>query len=242
MERLFWALHWWVKPPVPPHARFACPQSAIPFDSKHASAAPCEMLERTVDPLPAKHKTIKHFHRPGDVHELTFSCYHGRALLVDDAWRKLLAVAIDRAMYRWEFRLHAFVFMPNHVHLLVSPVGELARVSELLKAIKQPFSLRVKKLLEDASSPLLDVLTVLERPGVRTFRFWQEGPGYDRNLTASTSALASIDYIHRNPVRKNLCVRARDWKWSSARHYESDGADVDIDLPAITRIDANFLS
>jgi putative transposase len=200
------------------------------------------MLGRTVDPLPAKHKTIKHFHRPGDLHELTFSCYQGRALLVDDAWRRLLAVAIDRAIHRWDFRLHAFVFMPNHVHLLVSTIGELARVSELLKSIKQPFSRRVKNLLEEAGSPLLDVLTVLERPGVWAFRVWQEGPGYDRNLTASPSVSASIDYIHQNPVRKKLCVRAREWKWSSARYYESSGADVDVDLPVITQIEADFLS
>lgn len=195
-----------------------------------------------MDGVPAKHKTIKHFHRPGDLHELTFSCYHGRALLTDDAWRKLLAIAIDRAIYRWEFRLHAFVFMPNHVHLLVAPIGELARISELLKSIKQPFSRQVKNLLEEAGSPLLEVLTVRERPGVSTFRFWQEGPGYDRNLTATTSVLASIDYIHQNPVRKRLCERAGDWKWSSARFYESDGAAVDADLPTITQIDANFLA
>ncbi|RIK76654.1 MAG: hypothetical protein DCC68_18850 [Planctomycetota bacterium] len=195
-----------------------------------------------MDALPAKHKTIKHFHRPGDLHELTFSCYHGRALLVDDAWRRLLSIAIDRAMYRWEFRLHAFVFMPNHVHLLVSPIGELARVSELLKSIKQPFSRQVKNLLEEGGGPLLDVLTVQERPGTWTFRFWQEGPGYDRNLTATTSVLASIDYIHQNPVRKKLCERARDWKWSSARYYESDGVEVDADLPSIARMDANFLA
>ncbi len=35
-----------------------------------------------------------------------------------------------------------------------------------------------------------------------TFRHWQEGPGYDRNLTKPTTILAAIDYIHLNPVRR----------------------------------------
>ena len=28
-----------------------------------------------------------------------------------------------------------------------------------------------------------------------------------------------IDYLHDNPVRKELVLRARDWKWSSAAWY-----------------------
>jgi putative transposase len=45
--------------------------------------------------------------------------------------------------------------------------------------------------------------------------------------------VASIDYFHANPVRAGLVMRARDWKWSSARWYESDKQIVDSDLPTI---------
>jgi hypothetical protein len=34
---------------------------------------------------------------------------------------------------------------------------------------------------------------------------------------------AAVAYIHENPVRRQLCDRAADWRWSSARHYEHDG-------------------
>jgi hypothetical protein len=44
-------------------------------------------------------------------------------------------------------------------------------------------------------SRLLERLTVRQRPGVATFRFWQEGPGYDRNLTKS---IASAENGQRN--------------------------------------------
>ena len=49
---------------------------------------------------------------------------------------------------------------------------------------------------------------VRQRPGVETFRFWQEGPGYDRNLDRVDTVLAAIDYIHRNPERRGLVDRA----------------------------------
>lgn len=34
-------------------------------------------------------KRVRHFDEPGHVHELTFSCYQRRQLLVDDHIRKL---------------------------------------------------------------------------------------------------------------------------------------------------------
>jgi hypothetical protein len=30
-----------------------------------------------------------------------------------------------------------------------------------------------------------------------------------------------IEYIHMNPVRDGLCVRASDWRWSSAAFYQT---------------------
>ena len=90
-----------------------------------------------------------------------------------------------------------------------------------LARMKQPFSKEIKALLTANRSLLLDKLTVRERPGKMSFRYWQEGPGYDRNLNSSAAIEASIDYLHQNPVRRGLCQKAVDWKWSSARYYLS---------------------
>ena len=132
-----------------------------------------------------------------------------------------------------EFRLIAFVLMPEHVHLLVYPISTQPAIDKFLFAVKRPFSYRVKKLFLETNDPMLCQLTIRERPGRETFRFWQEGPGYDRNLSSEEAVLSSIDYIHENPVRRGLVSRDCDWKWSSARWYASNGRQVDSDLPAI---------
>ena len=31
----------------------------------------------------------------------------------------------------------------------------------------------------------------------------------------------SSEYIHNNPVKRGLCLRAVDWKWSSPRYYHN---------------------
>jgi putative transposase len=66
---------------------------------------------------------MKHLHVAGHFHELTFSCYRRKPLLTNDVWREQLARRIDTASEEEGFVLHAFVLMPEHVHLLVLPTN-----------------------------------------------------------------------------------------------------------------------
>ncbi len=167
-------------------------------------------------------KLVKHYHEAGDIHELTFSCYQRRPLLTNDEWRQELSRCIDSAGKQTNIELVAFVFMPEHVHLLIVPTNSEPLISRYLAMVKQPLSKSIKERLQKAGSPLLDKLTVQERPGKSCFRFWQEGPGYDRNLNNPKSVESAIDYIHNNPVRRGLVARAVDWRWSSASWYLLD--------------------
>jgi putative transposase len=185
-------------------------------------------------------KTIKHYHEPGDIHELTFSCYGRMPLLTNNAWRAELSTAINEACQSLGCHLAAFVFMPEHVHLLVWGIQAKEDVSRLLAGIKRPVSVAVRDDLKARTSRLLDRLTVQERPGKMVFRFWQEGPGFDRNLFTPKAVSASLDYIHANPVKRGLCHKARDWRWSSALFYEDEGQSVDPLLPRLTPLPAEF--
>jgi REP-associated tyrosine transposase len=188
-------------------------------------------------------KRVRHYNNPGDCHELTFSCYQRLPLLTNDKWRQMLSESIDRATerYRYRYRLAAFIFMPEHVHLLVYPDAGAANIDRLLQAIKRPYSFRIKQLLIERQSPLLKKLTIRQRPGVMTFRYWQEGPGYDRNLYEPKSVIAAIDYIHLNPVRRGLCAQPIDWRWSSALRFYDPSRPLDPMLPTIHPLPAEFL-
>ena len=126
-------------------------------------------------------KRIRHIEGLGHLHELTFSCYRRKPLLTNDPWRRILARSINDACNDEGFGLVAFVFMPEHVHLLVLPLKrETSGVSRFLARVKQPTSKQIKLILVENNSRLVEQLTVQERPGKRCFRFWQEGPGFDR--------------------------------------------------------------
>ena len=64
-------------------------------------------------------KTVRHFHEVGHLHELTFSCYRRMPLLTNNDWRTRLSAHVDQAGKEASFDLVAFVYMPEHVHILM---------------------------------------------------------------------------------------------------------------------------
>jgi putative transposase len=78
---------------------------------------PVHIQANILIPMGPHRKKVQRFHKPGDCHELTSSCYHRMPLLTNDPSPQLLAHSINQAMLGHVFRLIAFVFMPEHVNL-----------------------------------------------------------------------------------------------------------------------------
>ena len=169
------------------------------------------------DPTPKqKYKTCRRHNDPGHAHYLTFSCYKGRAFLSKDRTRHWLIQSILSARIRWKFDLWAFVIMPEHCHLLVFPREQQYSISRITTAIKLPVVRRAIAYLKREAPQRLIHMKDEQPSGNVSYRFWQRGGGYDRNLTEPRAIHEAIEYIHGNPVRRGLVERAEDWPWSSA--------------------------
>jgi putative transposase len=150
------------------------------------------------------------FNEPGHAHELTFNCFRRHAFLSADRTCQWLADAINDARISLDFALWAYVFMPEHVHLMMYPKRPVYDIQAILQAIKH--------LLVHAPEWLRRI--TVRRGKRQERRFWQAGGGYDRNVFEPKILLAMIDYIHGNPVRRGLVMQAELWKWSSAAWFE----------------------
>jgi len=119
--------------------------------------------------------------------------------------------------------------MPDHVHMIVCPLDLNYDMVKIRHAIKEPVGRIAIRQLVETKSEWLQRLT--RRRGQRTERlFWKSGGGYDRNIERMSTLEKMIDYIHENPVRRGLVTSAGEWKWSSARWYESgDPKPIQID-------------
>ncbi len=161
------------------------------------------------------------FNIPGHAHELTFSCYRRRPLLDSDHAKDLLADAVNYAAIRHEFDVWAYVFMPEHVHILLFPHSQIYSIPAILKGIKQPVAQSYVAWCRESDPGRLERMrTGKDKPA---YRFWQKGGGYDRNYWTPDEIVKQIVYIHMNPVRRGLVEKPGDWEWSSARFWIREG-------------------
>jgi putative DNA methylase len=93
------------------------------------------------------------------------------------------------------YLLHAFVVMPNHVHLLATPAVALPKLTKSLKGITGK---RANAMLALTGSS-----------------FWQE-ESYDHLVRDEREFEKILNYIEENPVRAGLVREASDYRWSSA--------------------------
>jgi len=129
----------------------------------------------------------------GQTYMVTSSTWCRRALFSREAWQKLL---ID-TLYHYRgsaYLLHEFVVMPDHIHVILTPITSLEKAVQFVKG---GFSYRAKKELGS------------------NLEVWQKGFSDHRIRDASDDRLHQT-YIQQNPVRKNLCERAEDYPYSSA--------------------------
>jgi len=77
-----------------------------------------------------------------------------------------------------------------------------------------------------APAALLREMADIAPDGQASYRFWQRGGGYDRNLWSPEEIHEKIHYIHANPVRRGLVVRPEDWPWSSYATWMNVGEPV----------------
>jgi putative DNA methylase len=95
------------------------------------------------------------------------------------------------------YKLHAWVLMPNHVHVLLTPHNGIL-LSEIVHTWKSYTAKKANAILG------------------RTSSFWQQ-EYFDRMIRNEKHYYAAIEYIHNNPVKAGLCKASTEWDFGSAK-------------------------
>jgi len=161
-------------------------------------------------------RTLKRYEGLGDLRYLTCSCYCRLQLFNNDQIKDAFVQYLHKTKKRLDFKLYAWVVMPEHIHLLVRPGNPTQTASQLLRGIKAGFAKSMIRRWRELDAPILSRIT----DSAGKTRFWQTGGGYDRNLFSEQEVIEKIGYIHRNPVRRGLSMSPCEWRWSSAGWYE----------------------
>lgn len=174
-----------------------------------------------VDPFTGKTIYRKKRHRFDEEQtprSLNFTCFHNYQFLSKDRTRYWFLEALEEGRQKFPVDLWAWVLMPEHVHLLVYPRERGKIVGPFQGFVKEKVARKAIAWMAVNAPEWIPKITVLEGETERR-RFWQAGGGYDRNIEELTTLTATIEYIHRNPLRRGLVENILDWEWSSARWY-----------------------
>ncbi len=119
---------------------------------------------------------------------ITTATHNRRRLFQVESNAALLLETLDH--YRASYLLHAYVVMPDHVHLLITPKG--VTLERTMQLIKGGFSHRLASRLP----------------------VWQRG-FTDHRIRDNADYKTRRNYLHQNPVEAHLCEKPDAYAFSS---------------------------
>jgi REP element-mobilizing transposase RayT len=141
-------------------------------------------------------RNLPHLQRDNKAHFLTFVT-KDRWILPD--WARDIVLGCCRHDHDIKYDLHAAVVMPDHVHLIYTPLTDLQRqlvvsLAEIMKAIKGSSAHAINRQLE------------------RHGTVWQE-ESFDHVLRSSESLDEKITYVLENPMCRGLVKNWHEYRW-----------------------------
>ncbi len=137
---------------------------------------------------------------------VTTNIYKKKNVFKDNRIVQILIEDLEFYRKKYDFRLHAFVIMPDHLHLLITP-SEKGDISKIMHDFKSHTSQVINKSLGWNSS------------------LWQEG-FYEHVIRDRFDFRRKIDYIHKNPLMAGIVKVLEAYQFSSFRNYYLEDEDL----------------
>jgi putative transposase len=128
---------------------------------------------------------------------VTSRTWQGLRLFVNSHACEVFVESLLSYREQGHYALHAFVLMPEHFHVLITPAENVA-LERAVQFIKGGSARRIRE----------------ERK--LTFPLWQRG-FTDHRIRDFDDYQAHVRYIEQNPVKRGIVGSAREYAWSSAR-------------------------
>lgn len=151
-------------------------------------------------------------------------------------YRDLILENLNYCKKNKGLKIHGYVFMTNHIHMVVSTDG-----TKMLSSILRDFKSYTAKLilndvretkLESRKSWLLHLFKYFTSRNKRDsqLQFWQ-GDNHPMSLESIKFIRQKLEYIHNNPVRAGLVAMPQYYIYSSASNYLENGMGVmEVDI------------
>ncbi|HLX60814.1 MAG TPA: transposase [Planctomycetota bacterium] len=133
-------------------------------------------------------------------------------LLSNNFHCRCLLKSIRAACEKDRIDLCAYVFMPDHVHMLILPQAAEHDIAAFERSVQNDFS---KQVLAEHHERALRRFRVREKSGVRGYRFWQAGRPFDEIVKSPKAAIAKMRFCEGDPVQQGLPSTSASWRWTN---------------------------
>ena len=147
---------------------------------------------------------------------ITTTCNDWLPLFINEVCYRILSDSLNFVNEKYRVHTLAYVFMPNHIHLiLLFEDGEV--ISSYMRDFKKFTSGEIRREIERQGR--VDLLQKIKyKTKTQLYKVWQDRFD-DFYLLNEKIFLIKMNYIHQNPVRKGLCETVSDYRYSSGRFY-----------------------
>ncbi|MBK8809928.1 MAG: transposase [Acidobacteria bacterium] len=148
-----------------------------------------------------------------------------------DKIKGIVAKALDEARTSSGVKIHAYVIMPDHMHLITDGSRKVADTQRYFNGVT---ARRVIDHLKNGSfeTSLLKLRQEKRRRNHR-YSLWDHHPNAF-SINNEKTMMQKVNYIHQNPVRAGLVERAEDYLYSSARIWQRkplENEPLRVDMP-----------
>jgi REP element-mobilizing transposase RayT len=142
-----------------------------------------------------------------------------KPLLIEDNYKNIIINSLLFLKKEGSIVVYGFVIMPNHIHLIWQIRDGRTRESVQMRFLKFTAQQIKFKLLDTQDDRLSSFLVNAKD---RKYQFWERN-SLSIDLWSPTVFTQKLDYIHNNPLQPkwNLVQHPKDYKYSSARFYET---------------------
>jgi putative transposase len=134
-------------------------------------------------------------------------------IIFDDKTSALFLDTVDRCKKKYSFKVHNFVVMGNHVHLMITP-GKNSPLPKIMQWINSVFAKAYNKMTGQSG------------------HVWKERY-FSVIIETVEQFIVTFEYIVKNPLRANLVRYARDFRHSGLYHYLHKLKSIISDTPII---------
>ena len=168
-----------------------------------------------------------------NIYFITFTICDWQNVFVNEKYCNLVYKWFDYAKENYNNKIHAYVIMPNHIHVLMYISNQSPAIAKLIQNAKRFLAYGIVDLLEkDKRQDLLEIFQRKsnQKKGSKHKVFEVR---YDSKIIESESIfIEKLNYIHRNPCTEKwqLVGLPEKYPHSSATNYVSGSGVYVVDF------------